>query len=135
MQAYQGNYLSMFIHIMAIATAGAIGAVFRFGITVGVHRVLGREFPYGTLVVNTLGSLLIGYLYVLFFERLEVSEALRSAMLIGLLGSFTTFSTFSLETLHLIHDGSYMKASANIIFNVTLCLAGTWLGFILARQI
>jgi len=125
----------MGIKLLAIAGAGAVGALFRFGLSNGVYRVLGREFPYGTLVVNVLGSLLIGYFFVLFLERADASEIWRSAILIGLLGSFTTFSTFSLETLNLFNDGAYVKAMLNVVLSVAMCLAGTWMGFALARQL
>ena len=125
----------MGINLLAIAGAGAVGALFRFGLSNGVYRVLGREFPYGTLVVNALGSLLIGYFFVLFLERVDASEIWRSAILIGLLGSFTTFSTFSLETLNLFNEGAYVKAMLNVILSVAMCLAGTWMGFALARQL
>jgi len=125
----------MGIKLLAIAGAGAVGALFRFGLSNGVYRILGREFPYGTLVVNILGSFLIGYFFVLFLERFDASEIWRSAVLIGLLGSFTTFSTFSLETLNLFNDGAYVKAMLNVILSVAMCLAGTWMGFALARQV
>ncbi len=125
----------MGIKLLAIAGAGAVGALFRFGLSNGVYRVLGREFPYGTLVVNVFGSLLIGYFFVLFLERADASEIWRSAILIGLLGSFTTFSTFSLETLNLFNDGAYVKAMLNVVLSVAMCLAGTWMGFALARQL
>jgi CrcB protein len=125
----------MGIKLLAIAGAGAVGALFRFGLSNGVYRILGREFPYGTLVVNVFGSLLIGYFFVLFLERVDASEIWRSAILIGLLGSFTTFSTFSLETLNLFNEGAYVKAMLNVILSVAMCLAGTWMGFALARQL
>jgi len=125
----------MGMKLLAIAGAGAAGALFRFGLSNGVYRVLGREFPYGTLVVNVLGSLLIGYFFVLFLERVDASEIWRSAILIGLLGSFTTFSTFSLETLNLFNEGAYVKAMLNVVLSVAMCLVGTWMGFALARQL
>lgn len=125
----------MGMKLLAIAGAGAAGALFRFGLSNGVYRVLGREFPYGTLVVNVLGSLLIGYFFVLFLERVDAGEIWRSAILIGLLGSFTTFSTFSLETLNLFNDGAYVKAMLNVVLSVAMCLVGTWMGFALARQL
>lgn len=121
--------------LAAIAGAGAAGALLRFGLSNGVHRLLGKEFPYGTMFVNVLGSLLIGYFFVLFLERTIVSDALRSAILIGLLGSFTTFSSFSLETLNLFNDGAYVKAVLNVVLSVVLCLTATWVGFTLARQL
>lgn len=121
--------------LLAIAGAGAAGALLRFGLSNGIYRLLGREFPYGTLVVNVLGSLFIGYFFVLFLERTIVSDVWRSAILIGLLGSFTTFSTFSLETLNLFNEGAHLRAAINVVLSVVLCLAGTWAGFTLARQL
>lgn len=121
--------------LLAIAGAGAVGALFRFGLSNGVYRVLGRDFPYGTLIVNVIGSFLVGYLFVVFLERIVSTEVWRLAVLVGLLGSFTTFSTFSLETLNLFNDGAYVKAALNIVLSVLLCLAGTWVGISLARHI
>ncbi len=121
--------------LLAIAGAGAVGALFRFGLSHGVHRLAGRDFPYGTLVINVAGSLLIGYFFVLFLERSAATEVLRLAVLVGLLGSFTTFSTFSLETMNLISDGDHFKAALNIVLNVFLCLVGTWIGIVVARAI
>jgi CrcB protein len=124
----------MLTRLIAIAAGGAIGAVLRFLVSTGIYTLLGREFPYGTLVVNVLGSLLMGFLYILMLERI-VSIEWRAALLIGLLGAFTTFSTFSLETLTLIEGGEQTKALLNIFVSVSLCLLATWLGMQLARQL
>ena len=121
--------------LLAIAGAGAVGALFRFGLSNGIHRLVGRDFPYGTLLVNVVGSLLVGYLFVILLERSIATEALRLAVLVGLLGSFTTFSTFSLETINLISHGAHLKATLNITLNVLLCLAATWIGIVLARML
>ena len=130
----RGNITAMLVKLIAIALAGAVGALFRFGLSNGVHKVLGRDFPYGTLCVNVLGSFAIGYLFVIFLEKSLLSETLRSAILIGLLGSFTTFSTFSLETINLASSGALGKAGMNVILSVVLCLLGTGLGIYFARQ-
>lgn len=121
--------------LLAIAGAGAVGALFRFGLSNGVHRLVGRDFPYGTLLVNVIGSFLIGYFFVIFLERSIAAEAWRLAVLVGLLGSFTTFSTFSLETMNLISDGAYLRAALNVLLSVFLCLAATWVGITLARNL
>lgn len=121
--------------LLAIAGGGALGAIFRFGVSNSVHRLLGRDFPYGTLVVNTVGSLLMGLCFVLLVERMAVSAEWRSALLVGLLGAFTTFSTFSFETLALFNAGAPIKALVNIMMSVMLCLLATWLGMTLGRQL
>ena len=121
--------------LLAIAGGGALGAVLRFGMSNSVYRLLGRDFPYGTMVVNVFGSLLMGFLFILFVERMLVSAEWRLGLLVGLLGAFTTFSTFSLETLALFDAGAPLKALLNIMASVVLCLAATLLGMILGRQI
>ncbi len=123
------------IRIAFIAAGGATGALLRYWLSTGVYSILGRGFPYGTLVVNVVGSLLMGLLYVFLFERMDVSTEWRAGLVIGLLGAFTTFSTFSIETLNLIEAGEQLKAGMNIILSVTLCILGCWLGMVLGRQV
>ncbi len=122
-------------HILYIAAGGAIGAVLRFGVSNGVHGLFGRDFPYGTLVVNVLGSLLIGVLSILFIERYTLNPEVRAIVIIGILGAFTTFSTFSMETFNLLENGEFLKALLNILLSVTLCLVATWAGVLLGRQL
>jgi CrcB protein len=121
--------------ILAIAVGGALGAVMRFGLSSSIYKVLGRSFPYGTLTVNVLGSFLIGLLFILLTQKLQVSEEWRSAIFIGFLGAFTTFSTFSMETVTLLESGEIWRAGINVILSVTLCIAATWLGLMLAKQL
>lgn len=121
-------------NLLAIAAAGAVGAVLRYLVASGVYEAFGREFPYGTLIVNLLGSFLIGYLFVWFIDKSAASEVWRLAILVGLLGSFTTFSSFSLETYNLLITGHHIRAIANVIVSVSLCLLGTWVGVSLARH-
>ncbi len=118
-------------NLMYIAGGGAIGAVLRYWMSTGVQLWLGKDFPYGTLSVNLLGSLAIGVLYVLLQERLEW----RLALIVGLLGSFTTFSAFSLESLNLIQGGQPGKAALNIFFSVSLCIVGCWLGILIGKKL
>lgn len=121
--------------ILFIAAGGAIGAVLRYLGSTAVYAWLGRGFPYGTLVVNVLGSLIMGILAILLIERLSTGPEFRALLLVGLLGSFTTFSTFSIETVYLIEQGALIRAGINILLSVLLCLAAAWLGIILGRQI
>ena len=119
----------------AIAAGGALGAVMRFWVSGGMYAWLGRDFPYGTLSVNLIGSFIIGIAFVLLTERLTFGAEVRSFVLIGFLGAFTTFSTFSLETLILLQEGLLFKAAANILLSVFLCIIATWGGIILAKSL
>ena len=123
------------LQLTFIAAGGAIGSLLRFWLSTGVYALLGRGFPYGTLTVNVIGSLLMGLLYVFLFERMDLSTEWRAGVLIGLLGAFTTFSTFSIETLNLIEAGEQIKAGINIIISVTLCISACWMGMIIGRQV
>lgn len=121
--------------LMVIALGGAAGTLLRFGVATGLTALLGRAFPYGTLAANVLGCFAMGVLYVLFLERMAVSPEMRAALLVGLLGAFTTFSTFSIETLLLVESGEHLRALLNIALSVMLCLAATWVGMVLGRQL
>ena len=107
----------------------------RYWMSNGIYAILGRGFPYGTLTVNVVGSLLMGFCYVFMIERMDVSAEWRAALMIGLLGAFTTFSTFSIETLNLLESGEQLKAALNILLSVTLCIIGCWVGMIVGRNI
>ncbi len=120
---------------VAIAAGGALGALFRYWVSIGVHKFAGTDFPYGTLTVNVAGSLLMGALYVLFIERMDVDPLWRGALLVGLLGAFTTFSTFSMETLNLIENGEPLRALANVAASVILCIFACWIGVVAGRQL
>ncbi len=121
--------------ILAIALGGAAGALSRYWFSNGVYQWLGRDFPYGTLVVNVVGSLVMGFLYIIFLERSTLGPEWRALLLIGFLGSFTTFSTFSLETVNLIEAHAYFKAGLNVLLSVVVCILGAALGMIIARKL
>ena len=84
--------------------------------------------------MNVAGSLAMGVVYVVFFERFEIPSEWRAALVVGFLGAFTTFSTFSMDTLLLIQQGDHAKAGMNVVLSVVLCIAGCWLGMAAARQ-
>ena len=121
--------------VLAIAAGGALGSVMRYGLSMWVHSFAGRGFPYGTLAVNVLGSLAMGFLFVLLVERMGESALWRAGLLIGVLGGFTTFSSFSMETFNLIEQGAIAKAVANMAASLVLCVGATWLGVLFARQL
>ncbi|MBL1321284.1 MAG: fluoride efflux transporter CrcB [Methylophaga sp.] len=121
--------------LIAIAGGGALGAVLRFLMSSHVYRLFGKDFPYGTLSVNILGSFLMGLLFILIIERGMLSGEWRSIIIVGFLGAFTTFSTFSIETLNLLESGELSRAALNIFLSVALCLVATWLGLVMGRQL
>lgn len=112
---------------------GGIGATARYGLQGVVYRITGAAFPYGTLVVNVMGSFLIGFLMSFFEERFIVNPSLRIFLTIGILGGFTTFSSFSYETIAMLRDGSYAAAVGNITLSILLCLGATWLGIMAGK--
>ena len=118
---------------VVIALGGALGSLMRYWVSGGVHSVFGRDFPYGTLTVNVLGSLFIGLLAVLFQERWGLDSQWRALLMVGFLGAFTTFSTFSLETLELLERSEFIKAGLNILLNVAVCITAAWIGVLLGR--
>jgi CrcB protein len=125
----------MIRQLTVVAAGGAAGAVLRWLLASGVQRVVGGSFPWGTFVVNALGSLLLGFLFVWLIERSTAGELVRLAITVGLLGAFTTFSTYSLESLRLLQSDALGLAAANIIGQVVVCLVLTWLGVQLARTL
>jgi len=121
--------------LVAIAAGGALGALLRYWVSTAVQERTGTVFPYGTLTVNVVGSLLIGFLYIWLIERLAVGPAVRAFMLIGVLGAFTTFSTFSMETLNLMESGQLGRALVNVLASVIVCIGAAGLGVLAARQL
>lgn len=121
--------------IAGILVGGALGALLRFWVANGVYGVLGRQFPYGTLTVNVIGSFLIGYLTFFFMDRDMLTSVWSRTLIVGVLGAFTTFSTFSLDTFDLLMQGSLWRAGLNILLNVGLCLLAVWLGVLTGRLI
>jgi len=116
----------MMMTLLQVAAGGALGAVLRLGVTLGMARVAGPGFPLGVLTVNVLGSFLIGVVVVLSFHR--GFDHLNPFLVTGVLGGFTTFSTFSLEALTLWERGAAGAAAAYVGLSVILSLAAVALG-------
>jgi CrcB protein len=123
------------MQIWAIALGGALGAVTRYASVTAVHTVVGRGFPWGTLTVNVVGSLLAGLLFTLFAERWNVGPELRGLVLVGFLGAFTTFSAFSMENLGMLLEGQLLRFLLNAMGSVLICLLAAWVGMLLARHV
>jgi CrcB protein len=125
------------LNTLTIALGGAIGSVMRYWFSGLIARVWGETFPWGTIIVNITGCFVIG----LFFTatgsegRLLVPPIWRQFFMIGICGGYTTFSSFSLQTLNLANDGEWLRAGANVLLSVALCLVAVWVGHVLALQI
>ncbi len=120
---------------LALGIAGAFGAMARYGLTVWLAQLLGRGFPWGTLIVNIAGSALMGFLAVFLLSRLNWPPEWRSVVLAGFLGAFTTFSAFSIDALYLLEKGAWLKAGAYILASVALCLLAARLGMLAAERL
>lgn len=118
-----------------VAVGGCIGTLARYGLAGAVQRLSGVEFPGGILVVNVLGSFVLGVVMALSLDRGLINEDLRIALSVGLCGGFTTMSTFSYQTLALLSGGSSALALLNIAATFTICLAAVWLGGVVGRAI
>ncbi len=126
---------AIFLQAFLVGLGGFIGALCRYGLAGVVHRGLPQTtFPVGTLVVNLLGCLLIGYLAGLADSRQLFAPELRLFAFIGLLGGFTTFSTFGYETVALARDTGYLQAAVNVGLHVVLGLMLVWLAYGLATS-
>ncbi len=121
---------------LLIFLGAGLGGAFRYWISNGIYFVLGRQFPYGTLVVNVSGCFLMGFLFALLVDRFAgEAPQLRAFLLIGLLGGYTTFSSFSIETLNLFENGAWVPASLNIFLSFILCIFATWIGLLGGREL
>ncbi|MFO7766420.1 MAG: fluoride efflux transporter CrcB [Pelovirga sp.] len=121
--------------LICIGVLGGLGCVTRYLLTLWTQHLAGRDFPYGTLLINVTGSFLLGLLLTMGVRQFPVSPDFRLGLSVGFLGGFTTFSTFSYQTLVMLEEGSYWSAGANILFNVILCLVGVFAGMLVARQL
>jgi len=121
------------LSIAAIAVGGGCGSVARFLVAREMERCLGNFLPYGTLIVNVLGSLALGWLTTVFLARPEINIALRLGIAVGFLGAFTTFSAFSFESVQLLLNGAVWRAVLNVTVNTVICLGMCYLGMQLAR--
>jgi fluoride exporter len=120
---------------LAIALAGALGALARYWLDGVVSRRTGGGFPWGTFAVNMTGSFLLGFLFTLLTERYRVDAWVRSGLTIGFVGAYTTFSTLSLETYRLLEDGAVASALANALGSLVAGLAALYVGIVLGRVV
>lgn len=121
----------MFKQLLLIFIGGGLGSVLR---SLAGKWMPVAFVPLGTLLVNVLGSLLIGFLYALFSRHI-IGDNYRMLLAVGFCGGFTTFSTFSNENLHLIRDGRWMSFILYSVGTLFLCLLSVWLGDKIGNQI
>jgi len=122
--------------ILLVGVGSFFGGVFRYGFGTWVHKLLDNPwFPYGTLAVNALGCLVIGFLAGLAEARSALMPEARLFLFVGVLGGFTTFSSFALETFSLARDTESLAALVNIGLQLVLGLLAVWLGNILAHAL
>jgi CrcB protein len=122
----------MLIKILLLAAGGAIGTVGRYAVSGLTHKIIAGTFPYGTLVVNILGSFIIGLLWGTW-ESSSISSNTRTFIFIGILGGFTTFSTFTLETVNMFRDGEIRLALLNVLAQNILGIIMVFAGLMAAR--
>ncbi|HEX6587883.1 MAG TPA: CrcB family protein [Longimicrobiales bacterium] len=107
--------------VLLIGAGGMVGAVLRYGAVTAVQRLAGPGFPWGTLLVNVVGSLILGALLVVT-DRMASGEAVRRFAAVGVLGAFTTFSAFSAEVVTMLRDGVWLRAGTYAAVSVGLAV-------------
>ena len=125
----------MLVHAAFVALAGALGTLGRWGVIVLTKRLVGEEFPWGTLLVNVLGSALLGLVLGLVEREALLSRNAATAIGVGFLGGFTTFSSFSTDALRLFESPARLAALAYVLANVLFGLLGAYGGLSLARLV
>ena len=121
------------MNFLIVAIGAGLGGGFRYLLSGIVQRLLPAFFPYGTLVVNIIGSVILGFLIFGFDEKSLLHPSVRLFIGVGFCGGLTTFSTFSFETFNLIRDTEFFLAGINIFANVIITLAGIYIGYLISR--
>lgn len=116
-----------------VGAGGFLGAIFRFLISSAFYK-FSPNFAYATLFVNSLGSLLIGFILTLA-SLASINPNLKNFLVVGILGAFTTFSTFSYESICYLNSGEILKFALNVVLNVVLCLIFCYFGVCIAKII
>ena len=125
----------MWSKILLLGIGGFIGSNLRYWISIWSMSYFGTYMPYGTLVVNGIGSFVLGFLAMYGTEVINLDPGVRLFLGIGMMGALTTFSTFSFETFELIKESNYFLALLNIGLNIGVGLCAVWLGVIIAKSL
>lgn len=123
------------LNYIVISLGAALGGAFRYGLASFIQKRVESFFPYGTLLVNILGSFALGFIMYYLDEKDFLSPQMRLFLTVGLCGGFTTFSTFSYETLNLIRNSQFLLATTNVLGSVFLCLIAIYLAYIISKAI
>lgn len=121
------------LRLFILGVGGALGTLSRYLLDGFIQQLFGFQFPYGTLVVNVSGCLVIGFLGTLADEKFLFGPHFRTIIFLGFLGAFTTFSTFAYETWVMLKESQFFYAGLNVLLNIIVCFIGLLLGVFLAR--
>lgn len=126
---------SIVLDVLIISLGAIVGANARYFLSRFAVKELGPVFPYGTLLINVLGSMVVGFFMIWTTERVLADPRWRLLVVVGFCGSFTTFSSYSFESMSLFDRGQWLLATANIFSNNLLCLGGALAGMAVARAL
>ena len=132
---FQTQGLALIMSFIWVAVGGAFGSLLRFGVNNVTPRFLGQDFPWATLTVNILGSLVMGFLAAFLAEKYADQPDLRLFLLTGVLGGFTTFSAFSLDVFNLVQRGESSTALIYAAASVVLSIIAVFAGFMISRAL
>lgn len=121
--------------IAIVGCGGFIGAVLRYIISLNAAKIFGADFPYGTLIANIIGAIIIGFVMKMSLDTSLITPNTKLFLTTGMMGGLTTFSTFSYETVTMINSGQYVLGALNLGLNVVLSFIGVTLGMIVARLV
>ena len=122
------------LKLVLILVGSGLGGLLRYSLSGWVHRLSNSTFPVGTLAVNVVGCLLIGFLSAAFSGPILIREEYRLGLIVGVLGGFTTFSAFGIETFAFLNDGQHVRAAANVLLSVGAVSIAVWAGYRLAES-
>jgi fluoride exporter len=122
------------LNILAIFIGGGLGSIVRYGISI-LLRMYSMDFPFATLTVNIIGSIILGFTIALFWKEAQFHNTVKLAITVGFCGGLTTFSTFSWETFDMIKNGEFLLAVIYTVLSVLVCILAISLGAFLSKYV